>query len=99
MNIQKDFDVISGGVEWFLSRWWGVALYLVACVLSFVAWGWDGLDRVVYTSGTVFLVLLIGGARRSSKAMHVKLDDIDERDDLNRIEDLCEEEIERKRND
>lgn len=97
--IQKAFDRFSGGLEWFLSRWWGVLLYCLTCLGFYWLWDWDGIDRFIYTSGVLLVVLLIGGARRSNIAMHTKLDDIDERDDLNRIEDLSEEEIEERRND
>jgi len=97
--IQRAFDTMSSGIEWFFSRWWGVVLYCLLCVVFYLLWDWDGIDRFIYTSGVLLVVLLIGGARRSNIAMHIKLDDIDERDDLNRIEELSEEELERKRND
>ena len=97
MRGQVPFDWLSEKVEWFLSRWWGGAIYFISWVVSFWFGGWDWMDRWVYITGGIILILLVGGARRSSKAMHVKLDDIDEREDLNRIEELTEEEIERKR--
>jgi low affinity Fe/Cu permease len=95
--IQRGFDRFSGGLEWVLSRWWGVLAYCLICGLFYWLWDWDGIDRFIYTSGVLLVVLLVGGARRSNLAMHAKLDDIDDRDDLNRIEELSEEEIERKR--
>jgi low affinity Fe/Cu permease len=99
MTFQQAFDRFSGALEWFLSRWWGVLIYVLVCGLFYWLWDWDGIDRFIYTSGVLLVVLLIGGARRSNIAMHIKLDDIDERDDLNRIEELSEDELERKRND
>ncbi len=95
--MQRGFDCFSERIEWGLSRWWGVALYVSACIASYVVGAWEGLDRWTFATGTLILVLLIGSGRRNSKATHVKLDDIDERDDLNRIEELTEDEIEEKR--
>lgn len=97
--MQCAFDTLSEWIEWFLSRWWGAGLYLLLTALSFVPWGWDGPDRWVTQTNSAILVLLVGGARRSMKAVHVKLDDIDPRDDLNRIEELTEDEIEARRVD
>jgi low affinity Fe/Cu permease len=99
MSIQQKFDCFSGAIEKGLSRWWGVLIYVVLSVVFYFVWDWDGLDRWIYVSSVLLVILLVGGARRSNLAMHAKLDDIDERDDLNRIEELSEEEIERKRRD
>ncbi len=95
--MQRGFDRLSERIEWALSTWWGVSLYVAACIASYAAGAWDGLDRWTFTTGTLILVLLIGGGRRDSKATHAKLDDIDDRDDLNRIEELSEVEIEERR--
>lgn len=95
--MQHLFDCLSERIEWLLSTWWGVSAYLVGCVASYAVAGWDGLDRWVYLSGAALLVVLIGSGRRDSKAMHAKLDDIDDRDDLNRLEERSESEIEAKR--
>lgn len=89
--MQHLFDRLSERIEWLLSTWWGVSAYLVGCVASYAVAGWDGLDRWVYLSGAALLVVLIGSGRRDSKAMHAKLDD------LNRLEERSESEIEAKR--
>ncbi len=96
-QLQRGFDCLSERIEWVLSTWWGVSLYVAACLASYVLGAWDGVDRWTFLTGTLILVLLIGSGRRDSKATHIKLDDIDERDDLNRIEELTEDEIVEKR--
>ncbi len=95
--MQRGFDCLSEWIEWALSTWWGVSLYVAACVAVYIAGSWDGVDRWTFITGTFILVLLIGSGRRDSKATHAKLDDIDDRDDLNRIEELTEKEIEERR--
>lgn len=97
MRAQRVFDRLSERAEWFLSTWWGALAYIVACASAYLIWGWDGVDRAVYVSGGLILVLLIGSGRRDSKAVHAKLDDIDERDDMTRVEELSEQEIEERR--
>lgn len=81
-------------LEYALSRWWGTSLYLASMVVA-LHWGWDPLDRWIYISNAALVVLLIGNARRSDKAMHRKLDDIDPREDHNRLEERDEREIEK----
>lgn len=94
MKPQRAFDSLSDWIEWFLARWWGASLYLFGAIV----WcSWDGADRYVTMTGAVILVLLVGGGRRDSKATHAKLDDIDDRDDMTRIEESSEEEIEARR--
>lgn len=95
--MQRAFDTLSDWIEWFLARWWGVLLYICAIAPCYYLWGWDGVDRYVYMSGGLLVILLVGAGRRDSKATHAKLDDIDERDDMTRVEELSEEEIERRR--
>lgn len=97
MPCQTAFDRVSESVEWVLSTWWGASAYLGTAALCYLPWGWDGPDRFLTMTGGVILVLLVGGGRRSMKAVHAKLDDIDEREDMTRVEELSEAEIERRR--
>lgn len=89
--IQRPFMCLCDRLEYVLSRWWGVALYVAGCVVFWLI-SWDAVDRWIYTSGVLLVVLLIGNARRSDKAMHIKLDDIDPRVEHNHLElhDECE---------
>jgi len=95
--MQCAYDYLCERIEWFLSRWWGGGLYLALACLCAVVWAWDGPDRYLTNTGGAILILMVGLNRRSSMATHVKLDDIDDRDDLNRIEELTEDEIESRR--
>ena len=97
MRLQAAFDCASDRAERLLASWWGAATYLGLAALCAVRWGWDGPDRFFTLSGGVILVLLLGASRRSSLAVHAKLDDIDERDDMTRVEELSEAEIEERR--
>lgn len=89
---QKAFIRFCDRLEYALSRWWGVAIY---CLTLIAAWlrSWDTLDRWIYISGVLLVVLLIGNARRSDKAMHIKLDEIDPRQDHNKLERRDEPEM------
>lgn len=91
--MQHAFIRICDRLEYVLSRWWGTALYASTLPLTFLAGGWDGIDRWVYITGVLLVVLLIGNARRSDKATHIKLDEIDPREDHNEIERLDEPEM------
>lgn len=82
------------GLEYGLSRWWGSLAYASSMLL--VPWvGWDTIDRWIYMTNALLMVLLIGNARRSDKAMHIKLDEIDPREDHNALEACDEPEMRR----
>lgn len=97
MTVQGCFDWLSEHLERVLSTWWGALLYFA--ILSFAAlpWGWDGLDRAIYISGAIVIILLIGCGRRDNKAIHAKLDVLTPDDTLNRLEERSEAEIEEAR--
>ena len=97
--MQRAFDTLSEWIEWLFSTWWGVTGYALVSGGIYALTGWDGLDRWIYVTGAAILVLLIGSGRRDSKAMHTKLDDIDDRPELHRIEELTEREIDERRRD
>lgn len=97
LAMQRAFDTLSEWIEWLFSTWWGVSLYGASCIATYVLGGWDAIDRWVYMSGAALVVLLIGSGRRDSKAMHTKLDDIDDRPELQRLEELTEREIDERR--
>lgn len=92
--IQRAFMTLCDRLEYTLSRWWGTSAYIVSMAFA-LYWGWDPLDRWIYISNAVLVVLLIGNARRSDKAMHRKLDNVDPREDHNRLEEQDEQEIEK----
>lgn len=94
---QRIFDRLSERGEWLLASWWGAGAYLSVAALSAVLWGWDGLDRFIFLSGALVLVMLVGSGRRDSKAVHAKLDRATPGEDMNRIEELTEREIEELR--
>lgn len=95
--MQRAFDCLSERVEHLLSTWWGVAAYFGLMTLCGLVWGWDGIDRAIYVTGGMILVLLIGCGRRDAKAIHAKLDRITPGHDLDRIEERAEREIEQAR--
>jgi len=95
--VQHLFDCLSERIEHLLSTWWGVAAYAAACLACYIWAGWDGVDRWVYLSGAAVLILLIGSGRRDSKATHAKLDDVTEGQELDRLEERSEAEIEAER--
>lgn len=97
MNFQRAFDCASERLEHALSTWLGVLVYLALCGLTFALWGWDGIDRFVYLTGAIIIVLLIGAGRRDSKAAQAKLDALTPDDTLNRLEERQERDIERLR--
>lgn len=95
--MQHRFNRLSEQVERALSAWWGVGLYGAACVGWYIAAGWDGVDRWVYMTGAAIVILLIGSGRRDAKATHAKLDALTPGNDLDRVEEQCEDDIEARR--
>lgn len=95
--MQHMFDCLSEWIEHAFSTWWGVGLYAVLSAVAYVLAGWDGLDRFVYMTGALIVILLIGSGRRDSKAAQAKLDTLTEGAELDRLEELSEAEIEARR--
>lgn len=89
---------ISEWTEWFLSKSYGIVTYLFISSLTYAFGGWDWLDRWVYMSSALLVILLIEQGRRSDTAMHAKLDVISGDRVQNKLEKLSEEEIEKVRN-
>lgn len=90
--MQHAFIRLCDRVEWFFSRWYGATAYAATMLLAF--YNWEVVDRWVYISNALLVVLLIGNSRRSDKAMHKKLDEVDPKAGHNKIEQLDEREIE-----
>lgn len=84
--LQHGYMRASDGVEYALSRWWGWFAYAATLAASYVWWGWDTIDRWVYISNALLVVLLIRNQRASDRAMHIKLDAIDEVEEHNELE-------------
>jgi len=84
--LQRPFMCLCDRLEYVLSRWWGASSYVLSLFATYRLWGWDGIDRWIYISGVLLVVLLIGNSRRSDRAMHIKLDEIDPRPEHNRLE-------------
>ena len=96
-KLKSLFSKFSDKLEAYLAHPFGFVLYTVFFILGLVFVGVDATNIVIsyVTAGMLFLGL--GNARRDRKAVHAKLDDIDPRDEMTRIEEKAEEEIERLR--
>ena len=46
---------------------------MVACLFW---WDWDGIDRYIYISNAIIVVLLLNAGKRDSVAAQSKLDDL-----------------------
>lgn len=97
MTPQAAFDWLSEHLEKVLSTWWGAGGYFALCALSGALWGWDGLDRTVYLTGGIIIILLVGSARRDWKAQHAQTEAMLDGEDLKRLEEKSEAEIEEVR--
>lgn len=67
--MQRAFDCLSDKIEGWLALWWGALLFILARPFAYHFAGWDGLDRLIYTSDDLVLLLLIGCGRRDTKAL------------------------------
>ena len=94
--MQKSYIWLCDRLEWVLSRWWGGLGYALALVGTMLL-SWEVNDRFTWLTNAMFVVLLIGNARRSDKALHVKVDTIDP-DKHEHLEDEDETRIEEARN-
>jgi low affinity Fe/Cu permease len=92
--MDKLFILVSDHVEEFLSWWIGFSMYTVGMGVAYWLWGWDGIDRYIYVSGALILILVLGSGRRDTKAIHARLDKLTPDDTLNRLEERTEAEIE-----
>ena len=97
MNIESQFKALSDRAECFLSSWRGFVIYMSVTLFCAGVWGWDGIDRWLYISTTIVVMLLLNQGRRSDHAMHLNLDAIDPVAAHNRMEEATEREIEEAR--
>lgn len=73
--VNKAYIALCDKLEYALSRWWGTGSYAATLAAAWWWFGWDTMDRWVYISNAMLVVMLIGNSRRSDRAMHIKLDD------------------------
>lgn len=94
---QRTFDAASEWAERVLATWRGAGAYAVLAGICGAVWGWNGVDRFIYVTTAVVVVLLIGSGRRDNKAAQAKLDTLTEGHELDRLEEKPEREIEAAR--
>ena len=101
MRTQRRFDQLSERLECTLSKWWGASLYFGTTAFVALPWGWDGIDKFIFTTNSVILVLVLGCNRRDTKALLTQNEKLLERlgvdTDLARLEEKTEAEIEELR--